>query len=75
MLPISGLTREELQAECERLQKILDNTMQTLDQMAEGIAMLSHPNWTFVDNKDEIVQQIVVEWLTRSAYERIAKNR
>lgn len=64
-----------LKIENQRLQAILDSNIRTMEAMAEGIAMLSHPNWTMVDDKDKIIENIVIEWMTRSGYERDTAKR
>lgn len=61
---------EELKAEVQRLNSVLESNFETLDAMAEGIAMLSNPNWTEVTNKEELIQRVVIEWITRSGHER-----
>lgn len=66
---------EELKAEVQRLRNILDDTMYTLHSMAEGMAMLTNPVWTEVQDKDKLIDNIVMDWIERSFNERVSNKR
>lgn len=66
---------DKLESENRQLRDTLDGVMFTLRSMAEGIAMVSHPNWLKVDNKDEVIDNIVYEWMERSVDERYSAKR
>lgn len=66
---------EDLKAENQRLKSILDSNMRTMDAMAEGMTMLSHPNWATEEHKEDLVKKTVIEWMTRSANERDSDQR
>jgi 3-dehydroquinate dehydratase len=66
---------DKLESENRQLRDTLDGVMFTLRSMAEGIAMVSHPNWLKVENKDEVIDNIVYEWMERSVDERYSAKR
>ena len=66
---------DKLESENRQLRDTLDGVMYTLRSMAEGIAMVSHPNWLKVENKDEVIDNIVYEWMERSVDERYSAKR
>lgn len=66
---------DKLESENRQLRDTLDGVMYTLRSMAEGIAMVSHPNWLKVENKDEVIDGIVYEWMERSVDERYSAKR
>ena len=59
---------ESLKAENQRLMSLLDNAYHTIISMAEGIAMISHPNWTklSIEQQQKVRQEIYGEWIERS---------
>lgn len=66
---------DDLKAENQRLERILESNIHTIESMAEGMCMLTHPNWTKVKDKDEMIQRTVIEWMERSSYERDQTQR
>lgn len=67
---------DELKTEVERLRNVLDENLLTMEAMAEGMNMLTHPNWrTLVDNKESMIKQTVIDWMARRAYERDTTKR
>lgn len=59
---------EDLKTENERLKSLLDNSYETIISMAEGIAMLSHPNWAKMteQQQQDVKAGVYSEWIERA---------
>lgn len=69
------LENDRLKTDVQRLSQMVESNITTINSMAEGIAMMSYPNWKNIENKKQIIMDIAVAWMKRAEYEAKHERR
>lgn len=75
-MSVEEMTNDELIAETKRLREVCENLIGTADAMAEGIAMLSNPNWAILSRDEQArrTSKVFEEWTERYFYDKHNKR-